>query len=252
MECHLRSQSDSSDSGIIRYSDEQQSLEQLFNPSMCETTIPLRQRNLPPSFFDPTANRVVHNHQTSFHSRSISHFDHRTKSNNTHTRTHSVLAPMTSFLSTNNGSDSISSYTANSANSSPLCNNCYNSNYDSIYDSTYDNIFDITHDNSYNNNLSQSQQNLSPQVELVMYEEVNDKTSAVNFQHPPDSDLIITQLGSLEGDIVWDFKILSICKVEVCVILILQSTSCSSKYDTIWILCKSKIPLVSLMNKISL
>lgn len=75
--------------GIIRiHSDSQQSLDRLFNPSTTQATVPLRNRNLPASFFNP-AWKTDHNNdskspqghdgqsrQLSFHSRSTS-FDLR-------------------------------------------------------------------------------------------------------------------------------------------------------------------------------
>lgn len=164
MNFHFRSQSDSSDSGIIRYSDEQQSLERLFSPPS-EDFIPLRDRNLPPSFFNPTANRTNDN-QTSFHARSTSHFEQKPKQNGIHMRTQSVLAPMSSYISTSNGSDGISNYTASSANSSLIDNNNSNnssvqqlngSNNDSVNNLTT-NIPQTLNNSSHNNNNNDHQQ----------------------------------------------------------------------------------------------
>lgn len=164
MNFHFRSQSDSSDSGIIRYSDEQQSLERLFNPPS-EDFIPLRDRNLPPSFFNPTANSISDGQHTTFHARSTSHFEQKPKPNGVHMRTQSVLAPMSSYALTSNGSDGVSNYTASSATSSLMDNT--NSNNSSI------------HQLNGSNNDSINNLNLIPQcLELNL----NENETSINNQ----------------------------------------------------------------------
>lgn len=112
--------------GEILHSDSQQSLDRLFNPASMPSYTPLRDRNLPASFFSPpwksttTANgqeseeehekrgvdSPAQNHH--HHQRSIS-FDQRNRvhtqtqqqhrrTNNLHMRTQSTLAPMTSLM----------------------------------------------------------------------------------------------------------------------------------------------------------
>lgn len=101
--------------GEILHSDSQQSLDRLFNPTSMPSYTPLRDRNLPASFFNPpwkTNNRdggednvSMGEAPVSFHSRSVS-FDQRQTSKapihrrniNLHMRTQSTLAPMTSLM----------------------------------------------------------------------------------------------------------------------------------------------------------
>lgn len=92
--------------GIIRvYSDSQQSLDRLFNPTNTQSTVPLRSRNLPASFFNPNL-RIDENQTISLHSRSTS-FDPRrlnpqssrpNQINSVHNRTQSTLIPATGLL----------------------------------------------------------------------------------------------------------------------------------------------------------
>jgi len=103
-------------SGIIRiHSDSQQSLDRLFNPPNTQSTVPLRNRNLPASFFNPSwqtnkdeesplgERRQQNNTTNSLHNRSTS-FDHRRNNlagqqhGNVHMRTQSTLAPMTGLM----------------------------------------------------------------------------------------------------------------------------------------------------------
>lgn len=102
----------------------QQSLEQLFNP--IQTTVPLKDRQLPRSFFDPTYGQQQQNNYQQVHSRSVSydqrpsnnngglnttnnnindHHHRRTRPmNNLHARTTSTLAPMPVLASSNQSS----------------------------------------------------------------------------------------------------------------------------------------------------
>lgn len=94
-----------SSNGIIRiHSDSQQSLDRLFNPAQSGNSVPLRQRNLPSSFFNPTpvsnlsSNTNVASYQNK-HCRSTSYnfmngapTIHEARSNtNLHMKTHSAL-----------------------------------------------------------------------------------------------------------------------------------------------------------------
>lgn len=98
-----------STTGEILHSDSQQSLDRLFNPASMPSYTPLRDRNLPASFFNPPRNQRGAAGESdggppvsTFHSRSIS-FDQRQtvkaptqrRNINLHMRTQSTLAPMT-------------------------------------------------------------------------------------------------------------------------------------------------------------
>lgn len=100
-----------SNEGIIRiHSDSQQSLDRLFNTSNGEATVPLRNRNLPASFFNPSwqagkdggggelpSNQQQRGNFVSLHSRSTSFEPGRNLHSRPHTsahfRTRSTLAP---------------------------------------------------------------------------------------------------------------------------------------------------------------
>lgn len=104
--------------GVIRtYSDSQQSLDKLFNNQNSEATIPLRNRNLPASFFDPLwqlrrdggpLGQQQRRNPVLLHSRSTSFEPGRNQPprlhNTIHMRTQSTLAPMTGLVGSAIGS----------------------------------------------------------------------------------------------------------------------------------------------------
>lgn len=108
-------------SSVIKvYSDSQQSLDRLFNPQIAATSVPLRNRNLPQSFFEPNSQSATRNTnelpKANLHVRSASSIDHGYSNGNTHNhhlnnhvRTHSTLAPMMDLLEidSNGGSTNI-------------------------------------------------------------------------------------------------------------------------------------------------
>lgn len=124
---------------IVRtHSDSQQSLDRLFNSPNSQSSVPLRNRNLPASFFDPSwqtrrdSELSAHQQQrnpASLHSRSTSFQPNRNSTashmhSTIHMRTQSTLAPMTGLVgspaSSTNGS--INSVHNASTNGNPTAN----------------------------------------------------------------------------------------------------------------------------------
>lgn len=118
---------DQPQSFIRVFSDSQQSLDQLFNPTLIGS-VPLRNRNLPSSFFNPSVKTETNgtngtSNGNNLHNRSIS-FDHRNPSvapvqrHNFHTRTHSTLAPMPRLDSNHSSHEVLNGDTNNNNNTS--------------------------------------------------------------------------------------------------------------------------------------
>lgn len=100
----IQSQSQMGSSIIRVYSDSQQSLDRLFNPQDVATSVPLRKRNLPQSFFKPNSqSQGVFPRSNNLHGRSISSVDSSSGYTHNHIktahiRTHSNLTPMMDLL----------------------------------------------------------------------------------------------------------------------------------------------------------
>lgn len=108
---------DSSNGVILIHSDSQQSLDRLFNPQG-EPTVPLRQRNLPSSFFNPNdrssvmPNQNLHHRSTSYNfagnlsSQQQQQNNHQHQPSSLHMRTHSAqvtLMPGSHQMNPSNG-----------------------------------------------------------------------------------------------------------------------------------------------------
>lgn len=87
-------------SHVLIHSDSQRSLDQLFDLNTSQNSVPLRNRNLPNSFFNPSTSQSSLNNVPRSHSRSTS-FNQITAAQNrpyrSHMRTQSTIVPMSSI-----------------------------------------------------------------------------------------------------------------------------------------------------------
>lgn len=165
------------------HSDSQQSLDQLFNPT--QNTVPLRNRNLPLSFFNPSVrNDIMESSNsanddqsspraTGFHHRSVS-FDHNHQNhssaggqiahsrpvNSFHQRTHSTLAPMPRLLSNNSSHQSSHEFISQEV-SSPSQEQAFVADSSSHQLNRQPNLHHHSHSNSGWSSAANSTDNLS-------------------------------------------------------------------------------------------